>query len=635
LAAPSKDTRAALGEAPGRRAQEARALHRASNWERNVSTQTAPGAGSLTRRRFIGAAAAAGAAATVGPATARAHDGSPSTPDEQRRATAEYLSEQRKIGRRAGGDLAFLTGTQLAAMLLARDISSREVTRAFLTRIDALNGDGGFSVGSRPLVGTTPNTDIPVYGNNGKLNCFVRVTADLALAIAADADRRLDSAARHGPAVPLGCGVPIGIKDIFAVGGVELTLGCPLMKGNIATGDSTVAARARAASLPILGQTHTGPWTSDDTCPQTANPWKLTKCVGGSSGGSAGAVAARLAPFTVGSDTGNSVRNPSANTGSSTIKPTYGLIPLYGATPLTVSNDHAGPICRSMSDVAILLGILGGPDSQDPRSLQAPPRPGGYPIAPRPGRKPLQGMRIGSTIETEPSRLTVAWAPGILDRLRAAVEQFRALGAEIVEVTPPVSDLANTTYYQASKPDPFTGLAVGASSIWGTAENAYVLENTYATTVADDPRLEGAVRTRFRRTAPINGVPGKDLLIQRAAAFTPEDLLGAYQVRREHCEKWAKIFADADIHVMLWPEKVQTPPDRLDDFTGGFSGIESSRTNATGWPTVDVPIGRDANTGIPVGMNILAPLGGDALALQVAIDYQDRYPYHLDIPTEL
>jgi aspartyl-tRNA(Asn)/glutamyl-tRNA(Gln) amidotransferase subunit A len=550
-------------------------------------------------------------------------------------STDDYLARQRRIGRSAGGNPAFLTGTQLAAMLLARDISSREVTSAFLARIDALNGDGAFSVGSRPLTGTTPNTDIPVYGDNGELNCFVRATPDLAMAMAADADRRLDSAARRGPSVPLGCGVPLAIKDIFAVSGVELTLGCPLMKGNIATGDSTVAARARAAGLPILGLTHTGPWTMDDTCPQTANPWQRRKAAGGSSGGSAAAVAARLAPFTIGSDTGNSVRNPAANTGSSTIKPTYGLIPLYGATPLTVSHDHAGPICRSMSDVAILLGILAGPDPRDPRSMHESPGPDSYPLAPRPGHKPFAGLRIGSTIETEPSRVTTTWAPGILHRLRAAVEQFRALGAEIVDITPPKSDLANTARFRAAAPDPFTGKPVAASSIWEIAENADVLHETYATTAAEDPRLEGAVRTRFRMTAPIDGIAGKDQFLRRAAAFTPEDLRGAYRVRREHCEKWAQLFADHDIWVMLWPEKVQTPPDRADDFTRGFAGIESSRTNTTGWPTVDVPVGRDANTGIPVGLNILAPPGGDALAMQIAIDYQARHPYHLDIPTEL
>jgi Asp-tRNA(Asn)/Glu-tRNA(Gln) amidotransferase A subunit family amidase len=136
-------------------------------------------------------------------------------------------------------------------------------------------------------------------------------------------------------------------------------------------------------------------------------------------------------------------------------------------------------------------------------------------------------------------------------------------------------------------------------------------------------------------TAPVDGIAGEDQLLRRAAAFTPEDLRGAYRVRREHCEKWPRLFADRDIWVMLWPEKVQTPPDRRDDFTRGFAGIESSRTNTTGWPTVDLPVGRDAATGIPVGLNILAPLGGDALAMQIAIDYQARHPYHLDIPTEL
>lgn len=594
----------------------------------------------LTRRRFIGAAALTGAAATLplAPAQARTRvqrSAAGSVGDDLPPQAAAYLESERKKGRRAGGDLAFFTGTQLAAMLAARDVSSREVAQAFLTRIDALNGDGGFSVPSRPLTGTTPNPDIPVYGNNGMINAFVRVTHDLALTIAASSDDRLDAAARGGDPVPLGCGVPIAIKDIFAVNGVELTLGCPLFKGNIATGDSTVAARARAAGLPILGQTHTGPWTSDDTCPQTANPWKRTKAVGGSSGGSAAGVASRLTPFAVGSDTANSVRNPSCNVGASTIKPTYGLIPLYGVTPLTVSHDHAGPICRSMTDVAILLGILGGPDSNDPRSLQSPPRPASYPLAPRPGDKPFAGVRIGSTIETD--NQTTTWAPGIRDRLRAAVEQFRGLGAEIVTITAPVSQLNDTTYFKASLPDIFTGAAVSANTIWSTSENAFVLKDTYATTAADNPLLEGAVRTRFRRSAPVGTPPvaAKDALIMRAASYTSDDLIGAYRVRKEHCEKWAKIFADNDITVMLWPEKLQTPPDRADDFTGGFAGSDSSRTNTTGWPTVNVPVGRDTNTNIPVGINILAPLGGDALAIQVAIDYQDRFPYNLDIPTEL
>jgi aspartyl-tRNA(Asn)/glutamyl-tRNA(Gln) amidotransferase subunit A len=584
----------------------------------------------VTRRRFLGTAALTGATIWIRPA-ARARAAGAPTIESLPSSVQSYLEQQRLLALAKGGDPCFLTGTQLAVLLQARDISSAELTDAFLARIDTLNGDGEFSVGSRPLTGTTPNTAIPVYGNNGKINAFVRVTHDLARSIAADADRRLDAAAKGGTPAPLGCGVPIALKDIYAIQDVELTLGCPLMIGNVATGDSVVAARARAAGLPILGQTHTGPWTSDDTCPQTANPWKRSKCVGGSSGGSAAAVAARMTPFAVGSDTSNSLRNPTCNTGGNTIKPTYGLVPLYGVTPLTVSHDHGGPICRAISDVSLLIGIIGGPDPLDPRSLQAPPRPDSYPMVPRPGDQPLAGVRLGTTVDAESSGASVT--PGIRRQLLAAVEQFRSLGAEIVTVTPPTSQLNDTTYWSATNPDPFTGRAVGASTVWGTAENAFVLHDTYTQT--SDQRLVGGVATRFRRTAPANGVDGAHQVLQRAAAYTTDDLLGSYRMRREHCDKWAKVFADAGIAAMLWPEKLQTPPDRADDFTGSFSGTDSSRTNTTGWPTVNVPVGRNADTGIPVGMNILAPLGADHVALQIALDYQNRFPYHLDIPTEL
>lgn len=587
----------------------------------------------VTRRRFLGSAAATGAAVLTVPGLRGRAEAAPAPPtiESLPSAVKTFLEQMRHAALKKGGDLTFLTATELAVMLQARDISSAELTNAYLARIDALNGDGEYSVGSRPITGTTPNTAIPVYGDNGKINAFVRVYHDLARSMAKEADARLDAAAKGGPAAPLGCGVPIAIKDIFAVGGVGLTLGCPLMKGNIASGDSVVAARARAAGLPILGHTHTGPWTSDDTCPQTANPWKRSKCVGGSSGGSAAAVAARFTPFAIGSDTSNSVRNPTCNTGGNTIKPTYGLIPLYGVTPLNVSHDHAGPICRSIADVSLLLGIMGGPDPLDPRSLQAPPKPERYPLVPHPGDKPLAGVRLGTTVDAETSAASVT--PGIRARLLAAVEQFRALGAEIVTVTPPASQLSDANYWKASKPNPIGGGAVAASATWQTAENAFVLRDTYTQT--SDPLLKGAVDTRFRRTAVSNGLTGAEQLLARADAITSEDLLGSYRVRREHCDKWAKVFADAGISAMLWPEKVQTPPDRADDFTGGFNGTDSNRTNTTGWPTVNVPVGRNPDTDIPVGMNILAPLGADHVALQIALDYQAHHPYHLDVPTEL
>ena len=235
-----------------------------------------------TRRRFLGAAAATGLGAAVTTLLPASRAGAavstllPSsalktTPASRSNAAQSYFESQRQAGLAAIRhhlDLPFLTGTQLAAMLLARDITSVELTERFLARIDQLNGDGMFSVPSR-------NPDIPVYGNNGKLNAYVRTTPDLALSIAREADKALDAAARRGPAVPFGCGVPVALKDIYAVAGVELTIGCPLAAGNVATGDSVVAERVRNAHMPILGLTPT-PARGPTTTPARRRPTRGT-----------------------------------------------------------------------------------------------------------------------------------------------------------------------------------------------------------------------------------------------------------------------------------------------------------------------------------------------------------------------
>jgi len=591
----------------------------------------------ISRRRFLGAAALTGAAVTL-PAL-RSADAQADAPTLQElpTPTRAYLESQRQAGLKAvaGGDeLPFLTGTQLAAMLAARDVTSVAVTTAFLDRIDDLNGDSMFSVPS------SRNPTIQVFGNNGKINAYARSTRTLALKMAADADAALDAAAKGGAPLPFGAGVPVALKDIYAVEGVELTIGCPMAAGNVATGDSVVAERFRKAHMPIIGMTHTGPWTNDDTCPQTANPWKLDRCVGGSSGGSATAIAARMAVIATGSDTGNSLRNPAQNAGVGAIKPSYGLVPKHGVTVSNTSLDTCGPMGRSMADVSMLLGIMAGPDPRDARSEQAPEFPDGFPLAPRPGDKPFAGLRIGSTVDTETSPARANWAPGVLERLKAAEAQFAALGAEIVPITPIASKLGDTTYFQAKAKDPNNGTsAISAANVYSYAENAFTLRDTYATTAAESAPIDAAVRTRFRTSRTPDDAAGvaaqKKLLQDRAAVLTPEDLYGAQRVRREYSETWAKIFADNDIVACLWPQKVQTPPLRADDATGSFSGVESSRPNTTGWPCLNVPVGRDANTGIPVGIDLAAPYGADAVILQLAIDYQEHHPYHLDIPTEL
>jgi aspartyl-tRNA(Asn)/glutamyl-tRNA(Gln) amidotransferase subunit A len=589
----------------------------------------------ISRRRFMGAAAVAGAGVAVPAFRVDAASADPPTLGALPTATQAYLEGQRRAGLDAvkgGAELPFLTGTQLASMLLARDITSVALTKAFLARIARLNGDGMFAVPSR-------GAGVTVFGDNGKLNAFTRVYDELALTIAAEADAALDAAAAGGASVPFGCGVPVALKDIYAVDGEELTIGCPMAAGNVASGDSSVAERLRAAHMPILGHTHTGPWTNDDTCPQTANPWKRTLCVGGSSGGSAAAIAARLTVLATGSDTGNSLRNPAQNCGVGSLKPSYGLVPKYGVTVSTTSLDTCGPMGRSMADVAMLLGVIAGADPRDARSEQAPAFPDGFPVAPRPGDKPFAGLRIGSTIETETSPAQSRWTPGILTRLRAAVQQFVDLGAEIVPITPVASNLSNTAYFAAAAPDPTSTATppakVSAATVYQNAESAWTLRDTYAATAADDLPLYNAVRTRFRTSTVSSMETQKAQLQQKAAALTAADLYGAHRVRREYSEAWAKVFADNDIVACLWPQKVQTPPVRNNDSTGSFSGVESSRPNTTGMPCLNLPVGRDSDTDIPVGIDMAAPFGGDAVILQLAVDYQEHHPYHLDVPTEL
>jgi aspartyl-tRNA(Asn)/glutamyl-tRNA(Gln) amidotransferase subunit A len=594
----------------------------------------------ISRRRFMGSAALAGAGVALPTLPTAVAQAEAPTLRELPSSTRKYLESERQAGLAAvagGATLPFLTGTQLASMLLARDIKSVDLTQAFLDRIEDLNGDGMFSV---PCGRTSGDPTIPVYGNNGKLNAFARWYPALALSIAAEADAALDAAAAGGDPVPFGCGVPVALKDIYAVEGEELTIGCPAAAGNVATGDSSTAERLRAAHMPILGHTHTGPWTNDDTCPQTANPWKRTLCVGGSSGGSAAAIAARLTVLATGSDTGNSLRNPAQNCGVGSIKPSYGLVPKYGVTVSSTTLDTCGPMGRSMADVSMLLGIIAGPDPRDARSEQAPEFPNGFPLAPRPGDKPFAGLRIGSTVENEGSQAN--WAPGILERLRAAVLQFAALGAEIVPITPVTTartNLTNLAYFSSTNPDPAstatTPPKVGASATYTNAEAAWTLRDTYAATVADSAPLYGAVRTRFRTSTVTAMETSKAQVAQRGAAITATDLFGAHRVRREYAEAWAKVFADNRIVACLWPQKVQTPPVRNNDQTGGFSGIESSRPNVTGMPCLNLPVGRDTNTGIPVGIDMAAPFGADGVILQLAIDYQAHHPYHLDVPTEL
>jgi aspartyl-tRNA(Asn)/glutamyl-tRNA(Gln) amidotransferase subunit A len=241
-----------------------------------------------------------------------------------------------------------------ARELRARRVSAVELVEAVLARIEARNGG-------------PPSFD----GAADAVNAWARIYPDEARAMARAADERL---AREGEDAPLLCGVPIGVKDLYAVAGLPVTASSRMLEGNVAREDSVVWARLRAAGMVLVGHTHTHEFAFGGTTDQVGNPWDLARSAGGSSGGSGAALAARMVPAATGTDTAGSVRIPAAMSGISAIKPTHGRVPIGGIIPLAATLDHAGPMARSVADCAAVLDAMAA-GGAEVSPLVPPPAP--------------------------------------------------------------------------------------------------------------------------------------------------------------------------------------------------------------------------------------------------------------------
>jgi aspartyl-tRNA(Asn)/glutamyl-tRNA(Gln) amidotransferase subunit A len=287
-------------------------------------------------------------------------------------------------------DLTALGVAELSKMLADRSVSAREALQAHLDKI-ALDGPPSFD------------------GRPDAVNPWIRLYEEDAVAAAERADARL---AQSEPAPPL-CGVPIGLKDLYAVAGKPLTASSRAVALEPET-DSDVWARLKAAGAVLVGHLHTHECAAGGSTDQVGNPWALDRTPGGSSGGSAAALAAGMIPLATGSDTAGSLRIPSALSGTSSIKPTRGALPLRGIFPLSGSLDHPGPMARTLADCAIALAALTGAE---------PAAPGAS----------LRGARIAPS----PRLARVNSDPDVVEGFERAVEACRALGAELVEPPPP------------------------------------------------------------------------------------------------------------------------------------------------------------------------------------------------------
>ncbi|MCW2759889.1 MAG: gatA 2, partial [Marmoricola sp.] len=308
------------------------------------------------------------------------------------------------------------SGAALAQALASGETTSVELTQAFLDRIDAVDS---------------------------AVHAFLHVDAEGALAAARASDKRRAA----GELASRLDGVPVAVKDVLATEGIPTTCGSRILEGWIPPYDATVVARLKAAGLPILGKTNMdefamGSSTEHSAYGPTRNPWDLERIPGGSGGGSAAAVAAFMAPLAIGTDTGGSIRQPGAVTGTVGVKPTYGGVSRYGLVAMASSLDQAGPVTRTVLDAALLHEIIGGHDPLDSTSIDQP-----VPLAEESAHAgatgDLSGLRVGVVTELSGE----GYQPGVQQRFDEAVELLVKAGAEVVQVTCPNFVHALAAYY--------------------------------------------------------------------------------------------------------------------------------------------------------------------------------------------
>jgi aspartyl-tRNA(Asn)/glutamyl-tRNA(Gln) amidotransferase subunit A len=480
----------------------------------------------------------------------------------------------------APGALVRKTALEMATALAAGDITSVELTQAHLDRIAAVDGTDTAS----------------------GVHAFLHVNAEGALetAAAVDADRAA------GKELPLLAGVPIAIKDVLVTKGLPTTAGSRILEGWIPPYDATVTAKVRGARMPILGKTNMdefamGSSTEHSGYGPTRNPWDLERIPGGSGGGSAASLAAWEAPLAIGSDTGGSIRQPAAVTGTVGVKPTYGGVSRYGAIALASSLDQLGPCARTVDDAAALHEVMGGHDPMDSTSLNEPvPQCLG---AAREGReKGLKGVRVGVISQLGGE----GYQDGVRQRFEESLDALRGLGAEIVEVSCPSFVYALAAYYLILPSEASSNLAKFDSVRFGLRVERDTVERTMGAT-----RAAGFGDEVKRRI-----ILGTYAL---SAGYYDAYYGSAQKVRTLIQRDFEASFAQAD--VLVSPTAPTTPfklGERLDDPLAMYlNDVATIPANLAGVPGMSLPAGLAPEDGLPVGFQILAPAHEDARLYRV------------------
>ncbi len=470
-------------------------------------------------------------------------------------------------------ELITATAAEQAAALAAGEVSSRELTQAHLERIAVVDD---------------------------AVNAFLDVDADKALA---DADAA-DAARREGRAASEVSGVPVAVKDLFVTRGQVTTAASRILKGWVPPYDATAVTQLRAAGLPILGKTNLdefamGGSTEHSAFGRTANPWDLGRIPGGSSGGSAAAVGAYEAPLALGTDTGGSIRQPAAVTGTVGVKPTYGTVSRYGVIAMASSLDTPGPMARTVLDTALLHDVVASYDPLDATSLSDAPRGMADVVrAARAGRD-LTGTRVGVITELDGGD---AYQAGVLDSFHAALTLLEAAGASVERVSLPNLEYALDAYYLIMPAEVSSNLARYDGMRYGLrvepAEGPVTAETVMAATrgacFGDEVKRRIILGTHVLSAGYYDAYYGSALkvrtLVQRdlSAAFADFDVLVS-----PTSPVTAYRFGEKDDPMAMYALDVTTIP-----------------ANLAGIPGMSLPSGL-SDDGLPVGFQILAPQRAD------------------------
>ncbi|MEK8090857.1 Asp-tRNA(Asn)/Glu-tRNA(Gln) amidotransferase subunit GatA [Thermithiobacillus plumbiphilus] len=478
-------------------------------------------------------------------------------------------------------ELTELTLAELSAGLAERQYSARELTQAFLARIESLN----------PTI-----------------NAYVSVTADAALTAAEQADARRAQGGQ-GPLL----GLPLAHKDIFVTEGVKTTCGSKMLSDFVAPYDATVVQRLKDAGMVMLGKLNMDEFamgSSNETSffGPVKNPWDTTRIPGGSSGGSAAAVAARLAPAATGTDTGGSIRQPAAMCGITGLKPTYGRVSRYGMIAFASSLDQAGPMARSAEDCALLLNAMAGHDARDSTS-----HPGSVPDYRASLNQPLQGLRIGVPEEFFGAGLDAE----VGAMVQEAIQQFTKLGATVKPVHLPNNPHAVSTYYVLAPAEASSNLARFDGVRYGhRAADAKDLMDLYKRS-----RAEGFGPEVQRRI-----LVGTYVL---SAGYYDAYYRKAQQVRALIRQDFQNAFAEVDVIMgPTAPSAAFGLGEKADDPVAMYlADIYTIAVNLAGIPALSLPCGF-TQAGLPVGLQIMGNYFEEARLLNVAHQYQQATDWH-------